>query len=247
MNKTALLVLAFILLPLAYAQSPPFQTSAPAVSLDIDYPKITAVGYNENFTMSWHVQNITKLLTNSQVSCYFHLYDKYGRHIIENSTPSFSGRDFIVLIPASNLSYLGHYYSLIECNSSNQAGFASLHFDATREAVEIPEAGQTAPLLAPILLMLFMAAFLFGIAFMFNNAVGKIIFVGLAFVVLISTLLFTIVTLEQTSSSYSLIIDGVSTLWFVVKILAGIGLILLVVFTLVVAYWSWLGKKGYRD
>ena len=91
------------------------------------------------------------------------------------------------------------------------------------------------------------ALFFFALGVMYPYPASRIIFFSLAGIMLVVGILYALVIAEQIIPQQLIIIDGLATLWSVIKILVGIFLILLVLFALYMSYWSWLTKRGLRD
>ena len=137
MNKlfNIMIVLVLLVIPIGLAIKPVTQLST-GDGQTIEYPKITHIPYGSDFKLHFHVYNTSGFLkTNTSTNCSFHLYDKYGNHIIENEAVEFdsNGVDFKIDLNKSILNYIGEYSYIMGCNCSKEGGFVSVPFAVTRD------------------------------------------------------------------------------------------------------------------
>ena len=110
---------------------PPVQTNTVIdTGVTIQYPKFEALKTNQDFTFHFHTFNATSgfPLTNTSLSCTFHLYNDLGKHIFEdNGGVGYDSNliEWAVFIDGSNFSTIGNYAYIFECNSSSVGGFLS--------------------------------------------------------------------------------------------------------------------------
>jgi hypothetical protein len=120
-------------------------------------------------------------------------------------------------------------------------------FYITTSGREAITEGESSTIVVSIIIMLVLSAFFFILGSKVDNMGGKIVLVGTAAVLLLATLLFSLVIMNQTIGGFSTIIEGYATFWFVVKIITGIAITALTVFTLWFTYTIWMVKRGFRD
>lgn len=245
--KLGILIAVILLLPLAYAV-PPFQQNIPTNGLIVEtaYPE-----YHKQSTSLYlhaHVYNASNgiLIPTASTSCYSHAYShsQGSAHILSNITMSAYGVGFNASIPASYFTDSGQYSVIIWCNTSSMGGFLKYTFEVTPSGDGLDEA-QASSVYLPMGIVALLTMFFFGLSFMFRGVAGKIVFIGLSAVMIIVAILYTLVIMEQVIPLQDTIIDGLATLWFVIKILIGVAMVFLLVFTLVLVYWSWKEKRGY--
>lgn len=125
------LILSFSLVSAA----PPVLSTTQTGALEILAPTYDHVKQGLDKDIYWHVFNTTQVLSNTSVTCDYHLYSENnkGEHLVAiNGVKSFiNGRDFEAAIKGGNFSNLGSYCHLIECNSSIQAGGIERCFEVT--------------------------------------------------------------------------------------------------------------------
>lgn len=107
--------------------------------------------------------------------------------------------------------------------------------------------GEGLNIIGSIIVLIIVAGFFFILGIGMESMAGKVIFSGLAAIILIITVLFTLLSLTQTLGSFTDLIEGYSTFWFIVKILIGIGILMLLVIAMLLGYNSWMKKRGFRD
>lgn len=246
MHKLWLLLL-ILLVPLAHAAPPWTYSPVYSEGLTIDALAFDTLKQGDNFELHVHVYNSTSGLNiSSRSTCETHVYNSKGQHIIQAVLPYDGVDEFQYNISGNNFTQIGQYALEVWCYSGTSGGSERIYFEVTPSGNKVDEA-QSSLIYLPSMLILALAAFFFGISFLFQKPAGKIIFVGLSAIMMVIAILFILVSMEQVIPTEPVIIDGLATLWFVIKIMTGIAMIILFVFAIVFAYWSWMGKKGYRD
>lgn len=133
----------------------PFQLSNN--ELQIEYPKYDTIKLNDNHKFHVHVINSTTAKTNLTTSCIINLNNQTG---FESSPTSpvmiyeSSGKGFSYTFNKNNFSTIGVYSFIIQCNSSNEVGFASGQLLVTPNGLERP-IGITVVFFSLALLILF--------------------------------------------------------------------------------------------
>lgn len=132
-----LILLVFILLPLASA-------AAVVINPNVGYD-IAAVDGNlvvKQYTthvFDFHVYNITNGLPKADgISCYFHLYNSTGEHLVlmENSTPT-DKFDYEFIVAGGNFSENTRHTIIIHCNDSVKGGYNDYSFPVTATGYEM--------------------------------------------------------------------------------------------------------------
>ena len=157
-------------------------------TLEIKHPVNYEIKQNEPYLFVFHVFNKTVgMPINAGISCYFHLYNNTGGHILEleEDTPS-DLFDYSFPVEGDNFSTVGAYPYIISCNSSDQGGFVSTSVKVTPTGKEItPGQGFTSiGLIIAIILLAGLFAF-----FGFKLAETKNLFPIALFFMLISLIL----------------------------------------------------------
>ena len=169
--RTAKLTLFFcmilLVIPMIYAQGNPFETQVAggAQVLDIRVPFIDAIKQGiEDVTLHTHVFNRTTgepvTPDKSDVSCYLHLYNITGQHILqEEMTPDSNTLEWKLDIGAGNFSVLGQHSILLYCNNSDIGGFVSEEFEITQSGLRITDT-DTLPAILAVLFVIILYMFL---------------------------------------------------------------------------------------
>ena len=166
-------IMLFLSLTPLISPAPPFQTTAGTEGYDIIYPKIEYLKAGQDFTFHFHVNNISTglLLTNSSVTCKFHLYNSSGNHIIEQQNlflMDSNNIDFFYKVKGGNFT-TGEYGALIGCNSSAFGGYVSFPFYVTSTGNELTSSESIIYFLVTIF-----AFFIFGLlCWLFLNINGE--------------------------------------------------------------------------
>lgn len=134
---TSIFVIIFLAFAFCVSAKPPFaepQIGQAAEGLIIEYPQYKYIQQGQNFTLHTHVidgQNGT-IITNETTYCFLQLYDKSGRHVLqENMSYSDNGLEFELYISEGNFTDLGLYAYIIQCNGTEGGGFNAGNFEVT--------------------------------------------------------------------------------------------------------------------
>lgn len=132
---TLIFVTIFLALAFCVSAQPPFTevqvTDAPG-GLILEYPRYLYIQQGQNFTLHTHVINASNgvIITNETTYCFLHLYDKYGRHVLQENM-SYEGVEFELYISEGNFTDLGIYAYIIQCNGTEGGGFDAGNFEVT--------------------------------------------------------------------------------------------------------------------
>ena len=125
----------FLSLPFVFS-APPFQSSQGISGCLIEYPKIDIIQINKNFEFDFHVINYSNgiVLTNKNIACSLHIYNKYGEHKYTNDTPAFTeDYDFVILVDKGNFTEIEVLSYIFQCNNSAIGCFVSAPMEVTAE------------------------------------------------------------------------------------------------------------------
>ena len=123
-----LLISIGLVLPLTTAKQ---ETQLSATALEIAYPKYDYVPQSQPFELKIHVINNTDQKTNLSTTCFIDLYNAMGEETAHSFLSYHPNGDWEVDISAGNFSMLGINAFYIQCNSSNEIGFANGVFEVT--------------------------------------------------------------------------------------------------------------------
>jgi len=130
-----LIVGAFLLvMPLISAAQPVPQVFAFTEGFTIQYPQISTLKQNQDYTFEFHVFNKSNgFPINKGISCYFELYNNTGDHqMFANVSVVTHTWDYEVIIEDGNFSRLGIYSYIFQCNNSVMGSEpSSLLFEVT--------------------------------------------------------------------------------------------------------------------
>lgn len=171
---------------------------------------------------------------------------------------SLSDPNSTIILTNQNMTKNGLTFSYNFCNTSKLGFYTYDYFDAegnvyvndfeiTPSGNDSINSGEGLTLFSSVIVLLIIAGFFFVLSFFFNGVYGKIIFIGFSGILLVIAILFTLVNMTQTLGGFDAIVEGYSTFWFVIKIVVGIAITCLVVFTVLASYNAWMIKRGFRD
>jgi len=172
MNKQLSLLLIFMLVLCSFCFAvPPVTTLQSDNGYTIETTPYQYVKVNSDFRAYFHVFNNSDglKLTNTTVSCGLILSYLNGSIMYENTSISYTGDSFNIVIDKSYFKE-GKYYWFTECNSSGYGGFVGAEYYVTNDGFDnTPNANAS---LSIIYFMLFMilGIFLIGFFAKFNTA-----------------------------------------------------------------------------
>lgn len=249
--KKNIFLIGFIFLILlataALAVSPHIQNSDDTIGLVLQVPKFSTLLQNQTYKSHTHLFNATTglLVTNSSATCYGHIYNQSGHHIIEQQMGYDSnGMEFELVLGGENFTTQGEYGYVFFCNSStNEGGFATGNFWVTKTGEMKDESGF--PEFWAILLPLVIVLLLWLFAFKLDSSLQpfKMFFTGVGFALLFLPLQ-SLLTLLQNSPQLLAII---STLTYIYGWIFW-GVMVFIVLNFAVSILEWIrGMKGGRE
>ncbi len=129
-----------LIFPISINAQPPFQ--APTEFEEgyiLQFPKFDFIEKDQDMRFSFHVFNLSDglLITATDASCEFHLFDNEGDHLVDQLMKMDAEEfDFEILIAGGNFTRIGHYDYIAQCNSSRIGGFVSSPFQVTASGLE---------------------------------------------------------------------------------------------------------------
>jgi hypothetical protein len=144
----------------------------------------------------------------------------------------------------SNTSTTGRY-DVRGVSNGCENTFAT-YFEVTPSGKSLGE-GQGWSLFGSLILMIIISSIFLIVAFNSESIGIKISFFSLSGIFFIMTILYTVVTMQQTLFGYEGILSGIETFWFVIKMLIGIGIFALLIIVVLIMIKAWKIKRGYRD
>lgn len=164
----------------------------------------------------------------------------------------------IVVISNQIMTKQGQTFNYTFCNTSNLGTYIYDYFDSngdvyvnsfeiTTSGREAITSGESNTLLISIVIMLIISIFFLIVGFKMENLAGKIILTGTGIILLLAIFLYSVVNMNQILGGFSVITEGYTTFWFVIKIIFGIALTAFIVFMLWYSYQAFMIKRGFRD
>lgn len=115
----------FVLCSSAFA----VQLSTGTDNLQIKYPVVEEYLLGETITLYFHVYNSTgTALTNTTTPCYAHVYNQTGQHIRQSLAQvpfQPTSYDYELVIDKSNITTIGKYSYIFQCQNNQNGGFVS--------------------------------------------------------------------------------------------------------------------------
>ena len=163
------LVMFLIVLPFVSSVQPSNFNINTNYGLQIEAPLQDALRFNESYTFHIHTYNLSDgTPLTSGLSCYMHLYNNSGNHILTMQDNAVEHDfDYAFKVTGGNLTRIGVYNVLYQCNGTGVGGFYKTKFYVTQQG-NLPTSDVT--LLGLLLLFMFLFGFMIYSMFsMFNN------------------------------------------------------------------------------
>jgi len=109
------------------------------------------------------------------------------------------------------------------------------------------DSSQSINLFGSLLLIIILGIAFFVIAFKSENVVAKISFYSFAVIILIISILYTLIIMQQTLFGFENILIGIESFWFVIKIGLTIGILAFGIVIFMVMLKAWKIKRGLYD
>ena len=134
-----LFLLSFLFIPLANAQPPPQVNVNLDTGIGVEFTKIDVFENGKSHFFNIHAFNRSNglRLDNVTTTCFLHVFDNTGFHIINNFEMGFdaTGKDWDRNVTGGNFTRNGEYATLVTCNATEIGGFASFGFMVTPTGV----------------------------------------------------------------------------------------------------------------
>lgn len=207
--KKLLLLLFLLTLPLVASQT--YQVNGP---LDFKVP----------FEVNGSVPSATAV-------CNLSVNYPNGSYLKQNvSMENLLNGDFNYTLTTAELNKIGYYDWRAFCCDSGLCAAGYGEFELTPSGTDAISSGEGMTLVLSIVTMLIIASLFFIFSFKVVAFPGKVIFMGLALVLFIIVIAFTMVSFGQVLGGYSALIEGYSAFFWV----AGFLLIIVFIFLLLV-------------
>ncbi len=180
MKKILFLSLLIISLISLVSGQPPFiQSGTFTEGYDIKVPPIENIPQNEDFTLNFHVFNISNgiPIDNSSTDCFLHLYGRNGEQLIEIEVPhsdSNVDNEWEIEILGSNFSDLGNIGYSVQCNSATLGGRETVSLIVSKKGYSLETSNIILYGLALLILFFFWSISVYGgMTLPFNNIRGS--------------------------------------------------------------------------
>ena len=180
---------------------------------------------------------------NNATILYLSIESPTGNNSVDNSTMTWNYTYYNHSLPTNDL---GEYNCIIVSPSVNGT-ISEFKYLVTTTGNPRINSGEGFSLFASLLLLIVIAGFFFAIGIKAENNAFKIILIGTSAIVFIIGILYALLSVTQFLGSFSDIVEGYTTFWFVMKIFIGIGIVALLVAVLLLSYNLWMIKRGFRD
>lgn len=137
---------------------------------NIKIPVIGTLKQNQDFLFNFHVYNSSNgvPIDNSSTDCVMHLYDPTGNQIMQENVPHSDeptvDNEWEITILGGNLSSIGSYAYVVQCNSTSLGGFEGVGVEVTSTGIALTTASSVVYASMFFLLMAFFGVTLFGIS-----------------------------------------------------------------------------------
>lgn len=146
-----------------------------------------------------------------------------------------------------NTSQIGRYEVIGEGDIDGSAESFATYFKISPAGQEELSSGGGLSLLGSLTVMILVAAFFFILSMRLNSTVGKISFIVISSIILLMSVFFSMVVVQQNLGGFESIVSGYSTFFMVLGVLGGIAFTAFMIFALLVAIRFYKFKRGFID
>jgi len=179
-------------------------------------------------------------------ACQITIYYPNQSIMISNESMSHNAVYFNYTLDSSQIKAIGEYGVFTSCQG-DENGFSTFNFLVTASGQEKINFGEGLSLFGSLIVIIIIAIFFFTISFLFQNYAVKLVFIGLASMILVISVLFALVTVMQNLGGYQSFVEGYTSFWLIIKILVYVFLIALLMFSIIIVGKFWQIKRGFKD
>lgn len=208
----------------------------PLVSAELTFKKSDSVNYR------FRCLEENNTYCGSSRSLYISIEGPNGSNIYDSSAMTYNPTYFNHTLPTNEL---GEYRCLIVSPQVNWTEDCS--YLVTVSGNPRLNTGEGLINIGGIIIIIAVAAFFFIVGIGVENLGMRVVMVGNAAIVLIIGILYTMLSIDQMLGSFTAIVGGYSTFWFVMKIFIGLAVTGLLIAALLLSYNVWMIKRGFKD
>ncbi|MFA6074088.1 MAG: hypothetical protein WC758_08275 [Candidatus Woesearchaeota archaeon] len=145
-----------------------------------------------------------------------------------------------------NTSLTGTYHITLQGDKDSTTQNEEGYFEVTPDGF-ILGSGNGTTLIGSLFLMVIVSLILLFVAVKSENKVMKITFYVLFSIIMIMSILYTVVIIQQTLYGFESIQSGIETFWFVIKMLIGVGVIAFFIVIILILVKLFKIKRGLYD
>lgn len=120
-------------------------------------------------------------------------------------------------------------------------------FPVTPSGANPISSGQGSILIIAMVVILLLSTVFFAMGLKFQSIAARSIFISLGFIMVLILVLYTLLILNESVAQSPTLVQGFETFYFVLRILAGIGVLTLIIVTVLVLIRAWKIKRGFID
>jgi hypothetical protein len=170
-----------------------------------------------------------------------------GSDILTNVVMTQSTTLFSFDLSGGNTSFIGTYKYCYDCGNAVERVAGCIDFYVTPSGQESISSGQGIVLFGTLICMIIIGIFFLILGFKFGTPGAKMVFLGIASLVFIISILFSMVIIDQNLGGFSNLVESYATFWMVMKVIIGIVMLGLVLYSGLVGIRLWQFKRGFRD
>jgi len=146
-----------------------------------------------------------------------------------------------------NTSFLGRYEVTGEGDITGIATSFATYFTITPSGSEAMSSGEGLSLFGSLLIIILTGVFFFALSMRIESPIFKFILLVITILILVISVFYSTVIVQQSLGGFANIIDGYSTFFFVLKILGSLSFTIFMVFGLLMAIRYYKFKRGLID
>lgn len=183
----------------------------------------------------------------ASILCNLTIIDPEGTILVDNNQMTYKSAGYYnFTLNSTQTSQLGEFSTSVSCVSATVNGFSTFNYLITPTGENRPTDGESRIIFLAILTVLALGLFFFWLGTHFESPLAKLIFIGIAAVMLFVSVMFTLNVVVENMAHLGSMVSGYSTFLLIVKTIVSLSVTILVLFSLWRAIMLWQVNRGLR-
>jgi len=209
---------------------------------------VSPLGYAEDSIGTYQQDSCVEIKQTCSSCSYVNISVSYP-----NSTRAITNQNMSLIGSGSwvyefcNTSNLGRYNVMGEGDIDGSAESFATYFKITPSGSDDLSSGSGLALIGSLSMIVIVGIFFFVLSFRLNSPTAKIAFIIISSIIFMISIFYSMVIVQQTLGEFSNLIDGYSTFFMVLEILAIISILALMIVAILISIRFYKFKRGLID